>query len=179
MCEQIINQYHLVETVNLQFDVYPEGAGEIQLNTLRPTLPFEGIYFNGNPIDLTAIPADGRQFVNWHYSEGVVASGNQENIRENFQASGVVTAIFDDGRTDPIVFFSNPTSSFLNGTYLAQGETMLSVYGIDGSKILESNRYHNEGKHLIKLSLEGVSSGVYLFGIASEMGSFTKRFVVQ
>jgi hypothetical protein len=41
------------------------------------------------------------------------------------------------------------------------------------------DRDHNQGKHLINLPLEGLSSGVYLFEIQSDSGQFTKRFVVQ
>lgn len=176
---QIVSTYDLEGPVNLLFDVYPEGAGEIKLNTLDPRLPFEGVYFNGNAIDLSVTPAEGKRFVNWHYSEGVVENGQQLSIQKNFPFSGTITAIFEDGFSDPIVFFSNPTESYLNGTYEAEGRTTLAVYSSDGRLMVELDRDHNQGKHLINLTLEGLSSGVYLFEIQSDVGQFTKRFVVQ
>jgi hypothetical protein len=47
-------------------DVQPTGAGKIKINTIKPdTYPWNGIYFNSVPIQVTAIPNPGYQFSHW------------------------------------------------------------------------------------------------------------------
>lgn len=174
---QITDLYELEGPVELIFDVYPEGSGEIQLNTLSPELPFSGIYFNGNAIDLSVTPAPGKRFLNWHYSEGPVEDGQFLGITKNFPSSGTITAVFEDASAEDIVFFSNPTESYLNGTYRASGTTHVRIYSPQGQLILDRELFHNEGEHLINLALTAIPAGVYLFEVVSELGKRTKRFV--
>lgn len=47
-------------------DVQPAGAGKIKINTIKPeSYPWNGIYFNSVPIQVTAIPNPGYQFSHW------------------------------------------------------------------------------------------------------------------
>jgi hypothetical protein len=46
--------------------VHPEGAGKIHISTIEPSeYPWQGIYFNGVPIKIEAIPSPGYIFANW------------------------------------------------------------------------------------------------------------------
>ncbi len=63
---QIQNYFKLVKQVELNLDVNPKGAGVIKISTIIPdSLPWKGIYFNGNPVQITAIANPGYQFTHW------------------------------------------------------------------------------------------------------------------
>lgn len=60
------NGFQLPEQISLTLDVEPAGAGRIQINTITPAqLPWTGIYFNGNPVTITAIANPGYTFDHW------------------------------------------------------------------------------------------------------------------
>ena len=51
------SQFNMHSQVSLTFNVSPAGAGRIQVSTIIPgQLPWTGVYFNGNPVTITAIP---------------------------------------------------------------------------------------------------------------------------
>lgn len=53
----------MVAQVDVTLDVYPVGAGKIKISTIVPdSLPWTGVYFNGNPVKLTALPNPGYEF---------------------------------------------------------------------------------------------------------------------
>jgi hypothetical protein len=61
-------QYHfnLPNQVDLTLDVFPEGAGKINISTVTPDeYPWEGVYFNGIPIKIQAIANPGYNFLHW------------------------------------------------------------------------------------------------------------------
>jgi hypothetical protein len=61
-------EYHfgLPNQVDLTLDVHPSGAGKIHISTIEPTVyPWDGIYFNGVPVKIEAIPNPGFVFSHW------------------------------------------------------------------------------------------------------------------
>ncbi|MBX9850489.1 MAG: CotH kinase family protein [Cytophagaceae bacterium] len=60
------SEFGLVKNVNVTLDVSPAGAGVIKINTIHPeTLPWTGVYFDGVPVTITAIPNPGYTFNHW------------------------------------------------------------------------------------------------------------------
>ncbi|MFH1120961.1 MAG: CotH kinase family protein [Bacteroidota bacterium] len=56
----------LPNQVGLSLNVIPEGAGTIHISTITPeTYPWEGVYFNGVPVSITAEAAPGYYFSHW------------------------------------------------------------------------------------------------------------------
>lgn len=50
----------------LSLNVYPPGAGKIKVNTVAvSSFPWKGIYFDGVPVTLTALPNPGYSFDSW------------------------------------------------------------------------------------------------------------------
>jgi hypothetical protein len=61
-------EYHfnLPNQVDLTLDVHPAGSGKIHISTIEPdTYPWDGIYFNGVPVKIEAIPNPGYVFSHW------------------------------------------------------------------------------------------------------------------
>ena len=69
------NTLNLDGMVNISLDVVPNNAGRINLNTLLlENFPWEGVYYNGCEISLTAIPDSGYSFSHWSDSEDNIVS---------------------------------------------------------------------------------------------------------
>ena len=69
---QIQSQFALNQQVSLTFNTFPVGAGRIQVSTVIPTsYPWTGIYFDGNPVTITAIPNPGYTFDHWSSNHGI------------------------------------------------------------------------------------------------------------
>ena len=68
--EHIANQFGLPGTAQVTIEV--EGQGTVTLNSLKlaPATSWQGIYFQGIPLTLTATPAAGYTFVGWRISTG-------------------------------------------------------------------------------------------------------------
>ena len=66
------SRIHLTESFGLDgqrtctLDVFPPASGHIKINTIVPEdLPWEGVYFGGNAIDLTPVAETGHMFDRW------------------------------------------------------------------------------------------------------------------
>lgn len=58
--------FGLTDQVDLTLRVEPAEAGVIHINTIVPSrFPWAGIYFEGNPITITAVPNPGYSFDHW------------------------------------------------------------------------------------------------------------------
>ncbi len=64
--QHIVDDFQLDQEVNITLQANPPGSGTIKISTIVPqSLPWTGIYFQGNPVTVTAIPNPGYTFVNW------------------------------------------------------------------------------------------------------------------
>jgi hypothetical protein len=62
----IMERFALEDTVEVKLNVSQPGAGRIAINTLDiDALPWHGIYFQGVPISVSALPAPGFRFSSW------------------------------------------------------------------------------------------------------------------
>lgn len=94
--QQIVNEYALVKQVNVTLNVQPAGAGYIKISTIVPdTYPWTGVYFDGVPVRMTAVPNPGYSFVAWQ-ANGVIPAGNLANasILNNIDINDSFIALF-------------------------------------------------------------------------------------
>jgi hypothetical protein len=92
---QIKSQFNLNKQVTLTFNVSPAGAGRIQVSTIVPTsYPWTGVYFDGNPVTLTAIPNPGYTFDKFDSNHAINNDHNQ-TVTYNFSSTTEsITAFF-------------------------------------------------------------------------------------
>jgi hypothetical protein len=91
----IQNDLAMAGQVLLTLDVSPPGSGRIQISTITPsTLPWSGVYFNGNPVTITAIPNPGFTFDHWHSNVVISVNDFNQSTTKNFTSSDQVTAFF-------------------------------------------------------------------------------------
>jgi hypothetical protein len=63
MRAQLLAYFGLDKTVAVTLYVEPPGAGRVRISTVTPAnIPWTGIYFDGNPVTVTALPAPGFTF---------------------------------------------------------------------------------------------------------------------
>lgn len=62
----IANHFQLPQQVDLTLEVNPPGAGSIRVSTVIPsTYPWQGVYFDGVPVQIEAFPNEGYEFLYW------------------------------------------------------------------------------------------------------------------
>lgn len=147
--------------VEVTLDVKPEGAGQIKISTITPTdYPWNGIYFDGIPVKITAVPNPGYKFANWDdnslisnpdtNSAIVTMSSSAENFTANFEASkddfrGVTISEIhykngtNENSSDWIEIYNAADSAIsLKGWYFTDKDS-INKYSFNNSTILNAN----------------------------------------
>ncbi|MCI0397548.1 MAG: CotH kinase family protein [Chloroflexi bacterium] len=69
--QQLVAQYNLPGTARLSFSAPATGVGAVAVNgQILPELPWEGVYFQGTTITVTAVPRPGFRFAGWEEVAG-------------------------------------------------------------------------------------------------------------
>lgn len=104
---QYINaDLNLQGEVSIILDVLPPGAGHVQINTIVPgPLPWTGVYFNGNPVTITAIANPGFTFQNWEPNSYFMNNTNR-TFTLNLDHLDTFRAVFSGSAQDAEITFS-------------------------------------------------------------------------
>jgi len=118
----IQSNFNLPNQVDLTLNVYPEGAGKIYISTITPgAYPWQGVYFNGLPVRIEAIPADGYAFHHW---------------RDNGLISDTLNAVFEDNLNALEISFEAYFEEMPTGIPAAEEIGGFSVYPNPANEIL-------------------------------------------
>jgi len=91
----IQSNFGLNGQVEVIIDAYPAGAGKVKISTVTPdSLPWSGIYFDGNPVVLTAIPNPGFAFVYWESNSILTSPDFNASIELNIPTAETFRAVF-------------------------------------------------------------------------------------
>ncbi|MCB0824162.1 MAG: CotH kinase family protein [Bacteroidales bacterium] len=93
--QHYLQEFELEKTVEIALVIDSVHHGHIRINTIEPELPWLGIYFDGNPIELEAIPDSGFLFSHW--SPNLDLNGNDtlvNNLLINVDTNVVFKAWF-------------------------------------------------------------------------------------
>lgn len=164
--QHVLDRFDLPNTVALNFAAFPPGAGSITLNTLEPDLPFNGIYFNGNAIDLKAHAKDGFVFDHWRYSgaDGEVWTSTQ--LKAEFQMDGVITAHFRKPG-EQLLAFPVPSENevFISVDATLDGDGEVRLTDLHGRLIRTLRHRFHTGVNQLQLDLSGYAPGTYLLSV--------------
>lgn len=98
--QHINSLFNLNGNVSISLDVKPKGAGFIKISTIIPdSLPWTGIYFNGNPVSITAFPNQGYKFSNWS-PNNFISDINNFSFTNNIDQNTNFTANFNGSPQD-------------------------------------------------------------------------------
>jgi hypothetical protein len=176
--DHIVNEFGLAGGVRLTFDVFPADGGSLVLNTITPPAPFEGIYFNGNEIDLGIVVKEGFTFDHWEFPDEPVKRGTEPWARMNFTSNGTITAVLRQ-EGDGLQVWPNPVSDEAMASFNAagSGEATIAVYDMNGRMIHREQRSHHDGTNRIRLQLNFIPSGVFILAATVEGVRHTARLV--
>jgi hypothetical protein len=108
----LFQRQHLRSTLGLGMEVEitlqaePPGAGVVRISTVTPAaLPWTGIYFQGNPVTVTAIPNPGYTFANWS-ANAFIADITAQSFMADVAENTVFTAHFNGAAQSLNLHFS-------------------------------------------------------------------------
>lgn len=94
--KNILTEFGLADTVAITLNVSPAGAGVIKINTVYPdNYPWSGVYFNGVPVTITAVPNPGYTFSGWQSPVLLPAKNANPSITLNVTLDETFTAYFE------------------------------------------------------------------------------------
>jgi hypothetical protein len=92
--QHIEDYFGMTSQVDITLNVLPAGAGVVKISTVIPdSYPWTGVYYNGNPVKVTAIPNPGYSFVNWS-ANAFISNTNQSTFTTNISTNTTFTANF-------------------------------------------------------------------------------------
>lgn len=155
--------------VEITLDVVPAGAGVIKINTITPeTLPWDGIYFNGVPVTITAIPNEGYSFNHWETTTLALLDSFVISLNDNVPIDETFIVHFDPLEFDVNVY-PNPSSSIFNVDYSLPSDVQLSVdlysfYGKFIKNFISGDKLHREGVYSLTIdkNLLNLAQGIHL-----------------
>ncbi|MCD4745319.1 MAG: lamin tail domain-containing protein [Bacteroidales bacterium] len=93
--ENIIEEFDLIKTDTLTFRIDTPNIAKIKINTIIPdTSLWTGIYFDGVPVKIEAIPNPGYHFYFWETSDSAALSDSSRIIYFNSYKNDTITAHF-------------------------------------------------------------------------------------
>ena len=161
MREDVLAWYDLPNTAQLRFDMFPRGAGTMQVNTIQPTMPFDGVYFNGNDIDVQVTPLPGFRFSHWSYSGEPDSLFTSTHLRRSFATDGTLTAHFAKESTR-IHVFPNPAGDRAELSFEAPrpGTMEISIWDVQGRMLDRWSISGSQGVNRIPIDLTLEHSGI-------------------
>lgn len=175
--------------VELSFNVQPEGAGQITVNTITPdSYPWSGVYFNGCPVEITATAAEGYEFTGWSPNEEYSDSLTSENILSALTTNSTFTANFDAAsgveeiESEALLSVSpNPSSGEFKLEYNSSKIEQLDVqiFNALGERVY-SSRFPKTQRVVSKnIDLSHLHSGMYMVRVATETHTKSTSFIKQ
>lgn len=161
--------FSLGKQVDVTMDVQPPGAGKIRLNTIAAldSLPWTGIYFDGNPITMTATPNTGYVFSHWQSPTVIPNPNKNSSVTVNVNVNETFTAYFEKLEYEfsvyPNPFTGNFTISYSIPSEMQISVKMYDVLGKELAEIVSDDNLQKEGVYLFKYHTDrySLSGGVY------------------
>lgn len=177
--------FDLGEEHVLSFNVFPAGSGTIQLNTLNlNSFPWNGVYHDGNEVDVQAEPTTGSTFSHWELNGIEVADEKISALRFNPESNAEIVAVFDatflgvdlevypdPANTDLTVSLEVPSAGPLT-------VSIINMMGKEVTRLLD--RTVLSGKLVQRFSLPRMEQGTYLVRAKGEnFESSVKVLIIQ
>jgi hypothetical protein len=172
-------QYHfnLPNQVDLTLDVHPAGAGKIHISTIEPdSYPWNGIYFNGIPVKIEAIPNPGYEFVNWG-NNGLIGNVLDPIFLDTLNLSSIqFDAYFEEiglGLTETIahdfIAYPNPTQNLLTISNLGINQFSSLSFELrdETGRKIRSGQF-SSGSQNLTINLTGLPQAIYFIAILEE-----------
>jgi hypothetical protein len=181
--DHTIAEFGLTKKVEISLDVYPPGAGQITISTVTaPQYPWTGIYFDGNPVTITAKANPGFVFKNWSNSP-FIADTLTNKFRNNIDTNALFVANFRAyGVTveEPVItesqisIYPNPSNNQISMNMDFENQKSIKIYNENGTSLI--NLETSEKR--INVSTANLPNGVYIVQIRQGDQIINKKLIV-
>jgi hypothetical protein len=180
MRNHIQTNFNLPQQVNVQLNVYPQNAGKIEISTITPNIyPWNGIYFDGVPIQLEAQAESGYQFSHWE-ANGLISDTTNavflDTLTENsvnFIAHFISTVDLVEIPNSSILIYPNPTKDILHITGLSENiDSEIKVFNPLG-QLVYSGITANE------INVGNLAKGWYILTIEDRGITYKTKFIKE
>ena len=105
--DQIQAEFNLAGQVDVTLAASPPDAGRIKISTIIPkSFPWTGVYFNGVPVTITAIPNPGYTFQQWGTNGSIPNPDPNQELTLNINSDDTFTAYFTGSAAIPKLAFN-------------------------------------------------------------------------
>lgn len=178
------SQFAMTKQVDVTLDVEPAGAGTIKISTVVPeTLPWTGVYYDGNPVTITATANPGYSFRDWTSNTVLTAPAPTAAIHLNINNNDRFVAHFDVIE-DYFDAYPNPFDNELNLVYSISASKQVSIkfFNTLGQLIYEPvnpDTFQTLGIHNLKINPSDINlpPGVYFVELKCDGYSRTVKLV--
>lgn len=173
----LIDYFDLDKEVLLRLNTFPEGAGKIHINTITPeSLPWEGYYFDGVPVELTIEPAAGYTFSHWQSLKVVKNKDTNTSIKYNFDKDDEIIAYFKHEAVAlnvQQVYLAAQEQLTLELELAAPLTLDFDLYDVQGRLLRHyPRRLVNGGKQQLNLDVPELATGIYMLRIGDKVRRF-------
>ena len=164
------SNFSLPQQVSVNLDVFPAEGGKIGISTLQPAeYPWNGVYFDGLPVKIEALPAPGYVFSHWE-PNGLIGDTSNALFYDtlkiaaaNFRAHFVSALRVQKTMSRDMFVFPNPASDKLNIRFLSGMPAEAANIRLAD---LPGREYRipcvKSGKNQYTLDVSGLQAGFYL-----------------
>ncbi len=176
MRDIIKSEFGLAGKVTLTLNVNPAGAGKIIISTVQPkSLPWSGVYFNGNPVTITAIANPGYTFDHWHSNVAFTTNNSNITVTKNFTSTDAITAFFSGSSAAPSVVVSeinyNSDPNFDSGDWVEFHNTSSTSLDVSGWVFKDA-----DDAHAFTIPTTTIIPGNGYLVVAADNSLFTSKF---
>ncbi len=172
--------FKMKKQLEISLNVFPQNGGLIKLNTIKPSiLPWQGKYFDGNPITLSAIPNPGYHFKQWQSTNTAINHSAQTSITLNADTNTLFTAIFEQYlNNNEIIVYPNPVETILNFEFILENASngIIRIYTPTLNLIKEQTIEAKQGLNTAKIPVSDLKAGIYIikteFANEQKIGKF-------
>jgi hypothetical protein len=180
----IQSEFSLAKQVTLTLQTDPADAGIIDLNTITPdSFPWNGVYFDGVPVTMTAKDKPGFTFSHWQSNQTFNGQNTNRVITYNLDTSDTFTAVYR--RLDYSFTASpNPFSSSFTLSYELPEKQQISIVLFDllGNKVAElitSGTFQEEGMHTLNINPSELSIASSVYFVQLKANDFHKTIKIM
>jgi hypothetical protein len=172
------DHFVLPNQVDISLDVHPAGAGRIHISTVEPAedeYPWTGVYYNGIPVRITAIPNPGYVFDHWSANGIFPIDVNIDQFIMNFQESETFDAWFTGSPATDVVeiteFMYNDDSNNETGDWVDIHNKLDIPLNVSGMYFKDQNYFN---RFDMPLNTE-IPAGGYLV-LARDTATFSAEY---
>jgi len=174
--------FRLKKEVDVTLDVWPPGGGKIKINTIQPgPFPWKGIYFDGVPVTLTALPNPGFTFAQWQSNPVSLSDAKHTTITLNVDTNNRFTAFFVSAYEPSVIsVYPNPVNEMLHAGFVSEngGKGSLSLCNAYGAVVRTLDAEFVPGPNFISIETSDLAEGFYFIHLKTSEGESSAKVMI-